>query len=71
MILMYKIIQGLIGIDMSIFTFRDTPPTTRGYQSIQGFQVSSTLVSRSQTLFSRRGAIAFSISAPLEAGRLY
>ena len=27
MILMYKIIQGLIGIDMSIFTFRDTLPT--------------------------------------------
>ena len=32
MILMYKIIQGLIGIDMSIFTFRDIPPTTRGHQ---------------------------------------
>ena len=31
MILMYKIIQGLIGIDKSIFTFRDTPPTTRGH----------------------------------------
>ena len=32
MILMYKIIQGLIGIDMSIFTFRDTHPTTRRHQ---------------------------------------
>ena len=32
MILMYKIIQGRIGIDMSIFTFRDTLPTTRGHQ---------------------------------------
>ena len=32
MILMYKIIQGLIEIDMSIFTFRDTLPTTRGHQ---------------------------------------
>ena len=32
MILMFKIIQGLIGIDMSIFTFRDSPPTTRGHQ---------------------------------------
>ena len=32
MILMYKIIQRLIGIDMSIFTFRDTLPTTRGHQ---------------------------------------
>ena len=34
MILMYRIIQELIGIDLSIFTFRsrDTFPTTRGYQ---------------------------------------
>ena len=34
MILMYIIIQELIGIDLSIFTFRssDTFPTTRGHQ---------------------------------------
>ena len=34
MILMYRIIQGLIGIDLSIFTFRsrDTFRTIRGYQ---------------------------------------
>ena len=32
LILMYKIIQWFIGIDMSIFTFRDTHPTTRGHQ---------------------------------------
>ena len=34
MILMYRIIQGFIGIDLSIFTFRsrDTFPTTRGHQ---------------------------------------
>ena len=34
MILMYRIIQELIGIDLSIFTFRssDTFPTTRGHQ---------------------------------------
>ena len=34
MILMYRIIQGLIGIDLSIFTFRsrDTFPTTRCHQ---------------------------------------
>ena len=31
---MYRIIQELIGIDLSIFTFRsrDTFPTTRGHQ---------------------------------------
>ena len=34
MILMYRIIQGFIGIDLSIFTFRsrDIFPTTRGHQ---------------------------------------
>ena len=34
MILMYRIIQELIGIDLSIFSFRsrDTFPTTRGHQ---------------------------------------
>ena len=29
---MYKIIHGLTGIDRSIFTLRDTFPTTRGHQ---------------------------------------
>ena len=36
MILMYKIIQGLIGIDMSIFTFRDTLPRGVGRGGSKG-----------------------------------
>ena len=34
MVLMYRIIQGFIGIGLTIFTFRsrDTFPTTRGHQ---------------------------------------